>query len=90
MVSEAAASATVAALSKTWTVWEYRAPSTAVGNAHTSFGAAMLADNLKGVLPIYADLVRQPRLPDDDEIDKAQDGLFSGTSPRSRTIWLRK
>lgn len=34
-----------------------------VGVAHAVYRAALIADNLPAVLPIYADLVRRPRLP---------------------------
>lgn len=33
---------------------------------HTSFGAAMLADDLDAALAIYADVILRPRLPDDE------------------------
>lgn len=37
----------------------------AVSNAHTSFGAALLSDNLHAALSIYGDMVRRPHLPAD-------------------------
>jgi predicted Zn-dependent peptidase len=37
--------------------------SASVSQAHTSFGAAMLAENLRDVLSVYADVVRRPMLP---------------------------
>lgn len=36
-----------------------------VGLSHTSFWASTLSDNLPAALAIYADIVRRPRLPDD-------------------------
>jgi len=39
--------------------------SAAVSIAHTSFGGAMPAEQLDQALPIYADLVQRPHLPDD-------------------------
>ena len=36
-----------------------------VASAHTSYGGAMLADNLPKALAIYADLLRRPHLPED-------------------------
>lgn len=39
--------------------------SASVSGAHTSFGGAMLADNLFDTLGVYADLVRSPHLPED-------------------------
>lgn len=38
--------------------------SASVSQAHTSFGAAMLAENLAPVLKIYADVVRAPQMPE--------------------------
>ena len=37
--------------------------SASVSNAHTSFGGAVPAESLPGVLSIYADVVRRPHLP---------------------------
>jgi predicted Zn-dependent peptidase len=39
--------------------------SASVSNSHSSFAAAMPAENLSRVLPIFADLVRRPMLPED-------------------------
>ena len=39
--------------------------SSSVSNAHTSFGAAMPAESLHDVLSIFADVVQQPHLPED-------------------------
>lgn len=41
-----------------------------VSQSHTSFGAAMLADNLTKTLAIYADVVRRPHIP----ADQLEDG----------------
>lgn len=38
--------------------------SASVSQAHTSYGAAMLADDLIPTLQVYTDLARQPRFPD--------------------------
>lgn len=43
-----------------------------VANAHASFGAAMIADRLPAFLPLYADLVRTPRLPEEEFEDAVQ------------------
>lgn len=45
--------------------------SASVSNAHTSFGGAMPAESLEHVLPIYADLVQRPHLPE-DQLDEAR------------------
>jgi len=37
-----------------------------VSTTHTSFSGAMVARQLPGVLPIYADLLRRPTLPEDE------------------------
>jgi predicted Zn-dependent peptidase len=37
-----------------------------VANAHASFGAAMIADRLPALMPMFADLVRRPQLPEDE------------------------
>lgn len=42
-----------------------------VSTSHTSFGGAVLAENLGRTLAIYADLVQRPHLPE-DEFDEAQ------------------
>ena len=42
-----------------------------VSVAHASFGGAMLADNLSGALEIYADMLRDPHLPE-DELESAR------------------
>jgi predicted Zn-dependent peptidase len=39
--------------------------SSSVSHSHSSFGAAMPAENLARVLPLFADLVLRPRLPED-------------------------
>lgn len=46
-----------------------------VANAHTSFGAAMIADRLPSVLEMYADLVRAPLLPEEEFDDALQSCL---------------
>jgi predicted Zn-dependent peptidase len=46
--------------------------SAAVSGAHTSFGASTLAENLLDALSIYADMIRQPRLPDEHLEDARQ------------------
>lgn len=46
--------------------------SVSVTGAHTSFGGAMLAQNLPAALAIFADLVRAPRLPDEQLEDARQ------------------
>jgi predicted Zn-dependent peptidase len=40
--------------------------SQAVSTTHTSFSGAMVARQLPDVLPVYADILRRPRLPDDE------------------------
>ena len=40
--------------------------SASVSQAHTSYGAAMLAENLFSALEIYADLVQKPRFPEEE------------------------
>lgn len=40
-----------------------------VGSFHIRFWGATLADNLPAALEIYADIIRRPALPGDDEID---------------------
>jgi predicted Zn-dependent peptidase len=45
--------------------------SQAVSTTHTSFSGAMVARQLPDVLPVYADILRRPRLTD-DEFDGAQ------------------
>ncbi|UUO04777.1 insulinase family protein [Blastopirellula sp. J2-11] len=42
-----------------------------VSTSHTSFGGAVLAENLGRTLAIYADVVQRPHLPE-DEFDEAQ------------------
>ena len=42
-----------------------------VSNTHTSFGGAMLAENLPAALSIYADLIRRPHLPE-GQIDEGR------------------
>ncbi len=49
--------------------------SASVAGAHTSFGAAMLSENLGRTLAIYADLVRRPHLPA-DQIEEARQVCF--------------
>jgi predicted Zn-dependent peptidase len=49
--------------------------SASVSNAHTSFGGAMPAESLDQVLPIYADLVQRPHLPEDQLEDARQSCL---------------
>jgi predicted Zn-dependent peptidase len=46
-----------------------------VANAHTSFGAAMIADRLPQLLGMYADLVRRPLLPEEEFEDSVQSCL---------------
>lgn len=46
-----------------------------VANAHSSFGAAMIADRLPSVLAMYADLVRAPLLPEEEFEDALQSCL---------------
>lgn len=46
-----------------------------VANAHSSFGAAMIADKLPVLLAMYADLVRRPLLPEEEFEDAAQSCL---------------
>ncbi|MCE9547523.1 MAG: insulinase family protein [Planctomycetia bacterium] len=46
-----------------------------VSVSHTSYGGAMLAENLLPALAIYADLVRRPRLPD-EELDAVRQVLI--------------
>ena len=45
--------------------------SAAVSVAHTSFGAAMPADRLNDVLPLFADVTRRPQLPP-DQLEEAR------------------
>jgi predicted Zn-dependent peptidase len=49
--------------------------SASVSNSHSSFGAAMPAENLARVLPIFADLVLRPMLPA-DQIEAARLGCL--------------
>lgn len=49
--------------------------SASVSNAHTSFGGAMPAESLDKVLPIYADLVQRPHLPEDQLEESRQSCL---------------
>ncbi len=49
--------------------------SSSVSTAHTSFGAAMPADRLAEVLPLFADLTRHPRLPAEQLEDARQSCL---------------
>ena len=68
--------------------------SASVSAVHTSFGATMLADNLESALRIYADLVRQPHLPENQiedgrmvclqEVAAAEDDLVHRTMVRLR------
>lgn len=51
--------------------------SSSVSNAHTSFGGAMPADKLPDALQILSDLVRRPRLPEDELEDARQSCLQS-------------
>jgi predicted Zn-dependent peptidase len=46
-----------------------------VANAHASFGAAMIADRFPALLPMFADLVRRPQLPEDEFDDSVQSCL---------------
>jgi predicted Zn-dependent peptidase len=46
--------------------------SSSISNAHCSFGAAVLAENLPAVLAIHADLVRSPHLPSEQLEDARQ------------------
>ena len=39
--------------------------SESVSNAHTGYSGAMLAENLPAALPIFADMLRRPHLPED-------------------------
>lgn len=45
--------------------------SSSVSAAHTSFGAAMPADRLSDVLPLFADLTRRPHLPE-EQLEEAR------------------
>jgi predicted Zn-dependent peptidase len=45
--------------------------SQAVSSTHASFSGAMVARRLPDALPVYADLLRRPRLPD-DEVENAR------------------
>jgi predicted Zn-dependent peptidase len=46
--------------------------SASVSVAHSTYSAAMVADKLSAALPLYADLVRAPRLPEDQLEDARQ------------------
>ena len=46
--------------------------SVSVFGAHTSFGGALLAENLPDALSIFADVVRSPQLPEDQLEDGRQ------------------
>ena len=64
--------------------------SQAVSSTHASFSGAMVARRLPDALPIYADLLRRPRLPD-DEFENARQMILqnlAGTEddPAHRTL----
>lgn len=64
--------------------------SQAVSTTHASFSGAMVARQLPAALPIYADLLRRPRLPD-DEFENARQMILqnlAGTEddPAHRTL----
>jgi len=49
--------------------------SESVSNAHTSFSAAMLAENLPRALEIFADVIRRPHLPE-EQIEAGRQVMF--------------